>query len=174
MFYIGVDGGGTKTVYTLFDENKNILDEVKTPGSNHENMEGSFDEASEIIWGGLTALAEKHGISLDDVSFTLMGLAGIDHPYQHDIMCEKLNAKGFKNYAIYNDGFLGVKAGSETGAAIGYNMGTGMCCNAIDRKGTMRQLAGLGEFSGDIGGGHQIAITAYRIIYDDVMLNVEK
>ena len=174
MFYIGVDGGGTKTVYTLFDENKNILDEVKTPGSNHENMEGSFDEASEIIWGGLTSLVAKHGISLDDVSFTLMGLAGIDHPYQHDIMCEKLNAKGLKNYAIYNDGFLGVKAGSETGAAIGYNMGTGMCCNAIDRKGEMRQLAGLGEFSGDIGGGHQIAITAYRIIYDDVMLNIAK
>ena len=174
MYYIGVDGGGTKTVYTLFNENKETLDEVKTPGSNHENMEGSFDEASAIIWSGLTALVEKHGISLDDVSFTLMGLAGIDHPYQYDIMCAKLREKGLKNFEIFNDGFLGVKAGSETGAAIGYNMGTGMCCNAIDRKGTMRQLAGLGEFSGDIGGGHQIAITAYRIIYDDVMLNIEK
>lgn len=107
MFYIGVDGGGTKTVYTLFDENKNILDEVKTPGSNHENMEGSFDEASAIIWSGLTDLVAKHGISLDDVSFTLMGLAGIDHPYQHDIMCEKLSAKGLKNFAIYNDPAFG-------------------------------------------------------------------
>lgn len=174
MFYIGVDGGGTKTVYALFDENKNILAEVKSPGSNHENMEGSFDEAAEIIWGGLLNVVGEYGITLDDVSFTLMGLAGIDHEYQHDIMCEKLKTKGLKNFQIYNDGFLGVKAGSKTGAAIGYNMGTGMCCNAVDRSSRMCQLAGLGEFSGDIGGGHQIAKTAYRIIYDDVMLGVAK
>ncbi len=171
-YYIGVDGGGTKTAYTLFDENKNELCAVKSPGSNHENMEGSFDEASAIIFGGLNDLVKTYGIALDDVSFTLMGLAGIDHPFQHDIMCEKLKEKGLKNFEIFNDGFLGVKAGSVTGAAIGYNMGTGMCCNAIDRKGNMKQLAGLGEFSGDIGGGHQIAITAYRIIYDDVMLHI--
>lgn len=174
MFYIGVDGGGTKTIYTLFDENKNTLAEVKTQGSNHENMEGSFDEASEIIISGVANVVREYGITLDDVSFTLMGLAGIDHPYQHDIMCEKLKEKGLKNFEIFNDGFLAVKAGSNTGAAIGYNMGTGMCCNAIDRRGEMRQLAGLGEFSGDIGGGHQIAMTAYRIIYDDVMLGVAK
>ena len=32
----------------------------------------------------------------------------------------------------------------------------------------------MGDFSGDIGGGHQIAVTAWRIIYDDVMLHVAK
>lgn len=173
-YYIGVDGGGTKTVYTLFDENKNILNEVKTTGSNHENLEGSFDAAAEIIFGGLTSLCKKQGIALGDVSYTLMGLAGIDHDFQHEIMCEKLREMGLDNFEIYNDGFLVVKAGSKTGAAIGYNMGTGMCCNAIDRKGVMRQLAGLGEFSGDIGGGHCIAITAYRLMYDDVVLGIEK
>ena len=173
-YYIGVDGGGTKTVYALFDENRTILNEGRTPGSNHENLEGSYDEAAEIIFGGLTELVKKQGIALDDVSFTLMGLAGIDHPFQHDEVCSRLAAKGLKNFEIFNDGFLVVKAGSETGTAIGYNMGTGMCCNAIDRKGTMKQLAGLGEFSGDIGGGHQIAVTAWRIIYDDVMLHVAK
>ena len=26
-FYIGVDGGGTKTAFALFDENKNMLNE---------------------------------------------------------------------------------------------------------------------------------------------------
>lgn len=173
-YYIGVDGGGTKTAYTLFDENKNVLSEFKTTGSNHENLEGAFDEAAGIIMTGINGLCEQAGITPDDVSYILMGLAGIDHPYQHDAMCERLSGAGLKRFEIYNDGFLSVKAGSKTGAAIGYNMGTGMCCNAIDRKGQMRQLAGLGEFSGDIGGGHQIAITAYRIIYDDVMLDIEK
>ena len=44
-YYIGVDGGGTKTEITLFDENKTILDTVKVAGSNHENLSGSFREA---------------------------------------------------------------------------------------------------------------------------------
>ena len=84
-FYIGVDGGGTKTAFSLFDEDKNVVKTVYGPGSNHENLEGAFDEASAVIWNGITELVGEAGISLDDVAFSLMGLAGIDHQFQHDI-----------------------------------------------------------------------------------------
>jgi N-acetylglucosamine kinase-like BadF-type ATPase len=87
-YYIGVDGGGTKTEFSLFNEEKQIVATVKTPGSNHENYERAYDEASEIIWEGLNTLAAQGNINLDDVKFTLMGLAGIDHKFQYDIMCE--------------------------------------------------------------------------------------
>ena len=113
---------------------KNVVKTVYGPGSNHENLEGAFDEASAVIWNGITELVGEAGISLDDVAFSLMGLAGIDHQFQHDIMCEKLSEKGLRNFAIYNDGFIVVQAGSESGAAIGYNCGTGTCCNAIDSR----------------------------------------
>lgn len=173
-YYIGVDGGGTKTCYALFDEHKNIVADVKTPGSNHENLEGSFDEAAAILWDGLTRLTQKASITVGDVSFTLMGLAGIDHPFQHDEMCARLKKAGLENFAVYNDGFIVVKAGSESGAAIGLNNGTGTCCNAIDSTGRMLQLAGLGDFSGDMGNGHWIAMMAFRAIYDDVYLGIRK
>jgi len=173
-YYIGVDGGGTKTAFALFDEEKNMIACVKTAGSNHENYERAFDEASEIIWEGLNNLVAEGGIKLNDVNFTLMGLAGIDHPFQYDIMCSKLKAFGLKNFEIFNDGFIVVKAGSETGAAIGYNCGTGTCCNAIDSTGKMLQLAGLSDFSGDKGNGHWIAIRAFRLIYDEVYLGLQK
>lgn len=173
-YYIGVDGGGTKTAYALFDENKNLLTMVKGPGSNHENMEGSFDEAAEIIWNGLKSLVKEAGISLKDVSFTLMGLAGIDHPFQHDEMMKRLQDYGLENFEIYNDGFIVVKAGSTGPAAIGYNCGTGTCCNSIDNDGKMLQLAGLGEFSGDEGNGHWIAMMTYKAVYDDVYLGLRK
>ena len=172
-FYIGVDGGGTKTAFSLFDENKNVVKTVYGPGSNHENLEGAFDEASAVIWNGITELVGEAGISLDDVAFSLMGLAGIDHQFQHDIMCEKLSGKGLRNFAIYNDGFIVVQAGSESGAAIGYNCGTGTCCNAIDSKGNMLQLGGLSECTGDMGNGNWIAQTAFRLIYDEVYLGLE-
>ncbi|MCR4614616.1 MAG: hypothetical protein K5756_00505 [Clostridiales bacterium] len=173
-YYIGIDGGGTKTEYALFDAEKNIITDVKGPGSNHENLEGSFDEAAKYIWDGITSLLKEAGKSLDDVDYTLMGLAGIDHQFQHDEMYSRLEKYGLKNFSIYNDGFIVVKAGSLTGAAIGYNCGTGTCCNSIDNDGKMLQLAGLGDFSGDVGNGHWIATTAYRLIYDDLYLGLEK
>ena len=82
-YYIGVDGGGTKTAFALFNENKEMLEYIEGPGSNHENLESSFDGASDIIIEGLNSLCAKAGIALGDVSFTLMGLAGIDHDYQY-------------------------------------------------------------------------------------------
>ncbi len=173
-YYIGVDGGGTKTAYALFDENKKMLAMVKGPGSNHENMEGSFDEAADIIWAGIKDLCREAGISVNDVDFTLMGLAGIDHPFQHDEMQKRLLDYGLEKFEIYNDGFIVVKAGSTGAAAIGYNCGTGTCCNSIDNDGKMLQLAGLSEFSGDCGNGHWIAAETYRIAYDDVYLGIRK
>ena len=173
-YYIGVDGGGTKTAYALFDENKKMVAMVKGPGSNHENMEGSFDEAADIIWTGIKSLLKEADITLHDVDFTLMGLAGIDHPFQHDEMQKRLLDYGLEKFEIYNDGFIVVKAGSTGSAAIGFNCGTGTCCNAIDNDGRMLQLAGLGDFSGDIGNGHWIAMMTYRAVYDDVYLGIRK
>ncbi len=173
-YYIGVDGGGTKTAYALFDENKNLIDLVKGPGSNHENYENGFDDAAPLIWNGINDLLKTTGKSLEDISFTLMGLAGIDHQFQHDEMFKRLQDYGLKNFEIYNDGFIVVKAGSTGVAAIGFNCGTGTCCNAIDNDGKMLQLAGLGEFSGDIGNGHWIAEQTYKMAYDDVYLGLKK
>ena len=173
-YYIGVDGGGTKTAFALFDENKNMLDSVTGPGSNHENLETSFDGASDIIMAGLNSLCEKAGIALADVSYTLMGLAGIDHEYQYDIMCDMLRKKGLANFEVFNDGFIVVKAGATGKSAIGYNCGTGVCCNGIDVDGKRMQLAGLGDFSGDISGGGNIVIEAFRLVYNELFLGLEK
>ncbi len=173
-YYIGVDGGGTKTQYALFDENKKMLATVKGPGSNHENMDGGIPEAAGLIFDGLNNLAAQAGIKLSDVSFTLMGLAGIDHQFQHDDMCGELKKLGFNNFEIFNDGYIIVKAGASGEAAIGYNAGTGTCCNAIDSDGKMLQLGGLDVLSGDKGNGHWIASQTFRIIYDDIYLGKRK
>ena len=137
-------------------------------------MENGFDEAADIIWAGIKNLLHEADISIHDVDFTLMGLAGIDHPFQHDEMKKRLLDYGLEKFEIYNDGFIVVKAGSTGAAAIGYNCGTGTCCNSIDNDGKMLQLAGLGEFSGDIGNGHWIASETYRMVYDDVYLGLRK
>ena len=173
-YYIGVDGGGTKTAFALFDENKKMLTSVTGAGSNHENIETAFEGASDIIIKGLNELCEKAGIALSDVSFTLMGLAGIDHQYQYEIMCDLLKKKGLANFEVFNDGFIVVKAGATGKSAIGYNCGTGVCCNGIGIDGKRLQLAGLGDFSGDISGGGNIVVEAFRLVYNELFLGLDK
>ena len=168
--YVGVDGGGTKTAYALFDENKNIVAEHYGPASNHENMEGSFPEAAGIIADGIKSVVAKGNVTLADIDGMLMGLAGIDHPYQHDAMQEELGKLGITGARIYNDGFIVIKAGVGSGAGIGYNCGTGTCCNSIDSKGDMLQIGGFDVLSGDKGNGHWVGSQAFRIMYDQLCL----
>lgn len=173
-YYIGVDGGGTKTAFALFDENKNITAEVETEGSNHENLEGSFNQAAGIIAKGINALLEKANITLADVDGILMGLAGIDHPYQHDAMQLELKKLGINGCRIYNDGFIVIKAGVGAGCGIGYNCGTGTCCNSLDSDGNMLQIGGFDVLSGDKGNGHWVGAQAFKIMYDELCLGKDK
>lgn len=173
-YYIGVDGGGTKTSLALFDENKNILALAESGGSNHETLEGSFEEAANVIMDGIKELCEKQGITTDDIDTVLMGLAGIDHEFQLEAISEEFDDLGLKNYSIYNDGFIVIKAGVGKGAGIGYNCGTGTCCNCIDSNGEMLQIGGFSELSGDVGNGHWIATEAFKIAYDDICLKKRK
>lgn len=173
-YYLGVDGGGTKTLVALFDENKNMLDCVKTGGSNHENLEGSFPEAADIIFDAVTELLNKNSLAVGDVSGCLMGLAGIDHPYQHDALYKELYDRGMRRFEVLNDGFIITFAGLPDGVGIGYNCGTGTCCNSIGSDGRMLQIGGFETLSGDMGNGHWIATSVFRSVYDEVCLAAHK
>ncbi len=174
-YYIGIDGGGTKTMYALFNEKKEMLSSVKTGGSNHENLEGYIPEAAGIIMGGVNALLEENGLQQGDITHVLMALAGIDHPYQRDEMEEELHKLGLTiPCSIYNDGFIVVKAGLTGKAGIGYNCGTGTCCNSVDSCGNLLQVGGFGELSSDAGGGQWIARKTYSLVYNDICLKRRK
>lgn len=173
-YYIGVDGGGTKTAFALFDENKNVVAQNETEGSNHENLEGAIPQAAGIIAGGINGLLEKASLKFDDISGILMGLAGIDHPYQHDEMQVELGKLGITGARIYNDGFIVIKAGVGAGAGIGYNCGTGTCCNCLDNDGNMLQIGGFDVLSGDKGNGHWVGAQAFKIMYDEICLGKGK
>lgn len=170
-YYIGIDGGGTKTQYALFDENKKMISTVKTAGSNHENLAGGIPEAAGIIMSGVARLLLDNAMRQNDITHILMALSGIDHRYQCDAMTEELKKIGLKvPFSIYNDGFIVVKAGAKSRSAIGYNCGTGTCCNSVDDDGRLLQIGGFGDLSGDAGGGRWIARETFALIYDDVCL----
>lgn len=174
-YYIGIDGGGTKTQYALFDETKKMISTVKTDGSNHENLEGGIPEAAGIIMSGIKTLLLQNAMLQENISHVLMALAGMDHPWQEDVMAQELEKAGLIiPKTICNDGFIVVKAGATGKAAIGYNCGTGTCCNSVDSDGNLLQVGGFGQLSGDVGGGRWIAYEVFRLAYAEICLKSVK
>ena len=73
-YYIGIDGGGTKTAVRLVDERKNILADFVRGRSNHGDV--GMEASLSLIAGCVTDAAAMAGISLEDVTVVHAGIAG--------------------------------------------------------------------------------------------------
>lgn len=77
-YYLGVDGGGTKTHCALFDEHGEKKCIMNWGPTNHEalpgGMRGLRDELERIFF----TLLETCNISMKDLGGSVLGLAGID------------------------------------------------------------------------------------------------
>jgi len=165
---IGVDGGGTKTDYALFDISGKLLMMKRAGGSNHEGLPDGFNDMKKEIIGNLADMLSRFTLSPGDVKGAVFGLAGIDVPSQKVIAEEMISEFGIKNFKVMNDSFLGIKAGSPTGFGVCSINGTGTTAGGIDPQGNWLQVGGTGLYFGDEAGGGHIAGMAIRAVYDSM------
>jgi N-acetylglucosamine kinase-like BadF-type ATPase len=109
----------------------------------------------------------KHNLTPSDIVASCFGLAGDDHPYQHKILCEKIELLGFKNYKIVNDSALGIKVGTKKGYGVCSINGTGTVNIGVDNYNNSFQIGGIGYVAGDEAGGSFLARAAVRATYDN-------
>jgi len=165
---IGVDGGGTKTDYALFDNNGKLLALRRAGATNHEGLPGGFEDTKKEIIGNLSDLLSRFSLSPKDVKGAVFGLAGIDVPSQKLIAEKMMSEFGIENFKVMNDSFLGIKAGSPTGFGVCSINGTGTTAGGIDPEGNWLQVGGTGLYFGDEAGGGHIAGMAMRAVYDSM------
>ena len=61
QYYLGVDGGGTKTSYVLFNNFGEILDAYIGLGTNHELLHDGFDGTiNNIVSASMLLLQKKN------------------------------------------------------------------------------------------------------------------
>ena len=161
-YLLGVDGGNSKTHYMLCHTNGEFVDFMNKPTISHEQL-GGFDNAKSIMAAHLDELFKKNGINVNDISAAAFGLAGADLPSQIEILEQKVKELGLSSFKLANDGILGVKAVADTGVcAIN---GTGTVVVGIDEAGNVLQVGGIGEISGDLGGGGYIMRQGVKAMY---------
>lgn len=166
MYFLGVDGGNTKTDYLLCKLDGTFVDMYRTGTCSHERFDDWFDGMERAMREQLAVIFERNKISVADISAAGFGLAGADLPYQIAELKNRVEKIGFQKYGLANDGILGVKGASEVGAGVCVINGTGTVVVGINEAGEILQVGGVGPLSGDNAGGTYIRDKIVALMYD--------
>lgn len=152
-YYLGIDGGGTKTRATLINENFEVLMDSTYEGSH---LITCGDEKFITTMTNIVADAKKH---CKEISYIFCALAGYGEFKQDNDRIEK-HLKSVYNdipYTVLNDS-VGVWAGGllcENG--IGLIAGTGSnCAGVVGNK--YERVGGWGYLAGDESSAYWIAL----------------
>lgn len=165
QYVIGVDGGNSKTDYFLFNIEGKLVSYLRGATCSHEQMEDGYEGTYREIKSCLDKLLSYQDIGIEEVVSGAFGLAGLDIPRQKEELEAVIHHIGLTHFVVDNDGYLGLKAGSEKGRGICSINGTGTVTVGIDSKGNRLQVGGMGYISGDDAGGAFITRLLFREIY---------
>jgi N-acetylglucosamine kinase-like BadF-type ATPase len=167
-YIIGVDGGNSKTDYFLFHIQGNFIDHIRAGTCSHEQFSDGYASTYRIMGEHIHELLARNQLSMEDITAGAFGLAGADIPSQKKQLSRVIEQIGFTNYAVDNDSFLGIKAGSESGIGICSINGSGTVTGGISPSGNRLQVGGLGsELTGDEAGGFFLGRRVLRAVYDE-------
>lgn len=124
-YYLGVDGGGTKTEFLLGDENGSIL--AKYTGGSCHYLQIGYEGITDLIAAGLHEICTESGVSRNRISGAFLGLAGYGDIASHAKAIEEAVAKSMKYipFSLGNDcenalaGALGGRSGINIIAGTG-------------------------------------------------------
>lgn len=155
-YYIGIDGGGTKTLAYLGNEKKEVLSSIKVGSTNYHSV-GTIStkkEFKEIF----DFFKVNIGITLDKIKGVCIGGAGIDSPKDEKVIEKIFRDIGYENdLLIYNDSVTALVGanGEKKGAMV--ISGTGSIVLGIDKSGKSHRVGGWGHIIDDAGSGYAIA-----------------
>ncbi|GEN56204.1 kinase [Halolactibacillus alkaliphilus] len=160
MYFLGVDGGGTKTQAIVVNKEGVVLGEGKSGPANHQ-LCGMDCALSEIETAINSALSSAH-LEKSDISFVQYGLAGADRAEDFRIIRGALETLPFKKWDVVCDTLEGLRLGSDNHTGVVLVCGTGTNAAGRNIHGLEVQTGGFGYLYGDSSGGTHISEDAFR------------
>lgn len=157
FYYLGVDGGGTKTIFLLTDETGKILRQSKQGPCNVVNL--PREAVAAVLTQGISDVCE--GISMQQV-FAFFGIAGVASA-KTDILTPMLKRFGFAAFSIGSDAQNIISAGLQGRDGIIAIMGTGSSV-FTSHGSTIARIGGYGHLLGDPASGYELGRGALHAI----------
>lgn len=155
MYLIGVDGGGTKTHCIIGDEHGNVCAEGFGGPANYDCSGKEVTRNS--IGTAIQRALDKLNLTMQDIAYASLGLAGADYPEDYEILTELCKPIfGDVPYEIFNDCYIALRAGSEEGWGVISICGTGHGAMGQSRAGDVVALRNMGYDLGNRGGGGEL------------------
>jgi N-acetylglucosamine kinase-like BadF-type ATPase len=156
-YFIGVDGGGSKTLAVVVDENGHEVGRGFAASSNQACV--GLARAAARICDAAAEAAQQAGISPPFTSACL-GLAGIDRPEDRDSILRHV-ASLAPEINLGNDGEL-ILGALDGGIGMAVIVGTGSIAIGRDALGRSVRAGGWGHVMGDEGSGYDLGQRVLR------------
>src|SRR5262245_12292714 len=156
--FLGIDGGGTKTLAVVVDADGRERGRGAASGANLRAV--GIEQAMTSLWTAATAAAEQAGASLP-VARAWMGLAGVDRPADQQLLLPRLAPCFARAVQLTNDAEL-VLSALEHAVGVAVISGTGSIVLGRDPAGMTARVGGWGHLLGDEGSGYDIGRAALQ------------
>lgn len=162
-YFLGIDGGGTKTALLLENGDGSERRSLTVEGCNPVDV--GIDRAREILREAIYEIC--HGIRLSSVS-VFAGIAGGSTGEMRTRLCEFFSELHFAAFENDSDNRNIIAAGLGAHDGVTAVMGTGFCVYT-QRNGARHRSSGWGYLLDDGGSGYNLgrdALHAYFAAYD--------
>lgn len=150
-YFLGIDGGGTKTAFLLTEETGRVLAEVQTEGCSYKEL--GIQKTADRITEGMQQCLAQAGISLTELTAAAIGLPCYGEIRRQDAKVKKVLEQIFGQALLYITNDVEVGWAGSLGLKPGINVvaGTGSIAFGKNQQGETARSGGWSTFFGDEG-----------------------
>lgn len=159
-YYLGIDGGGTKTVAAVADEEGRIL--FKKTGKTINFYSVGMEASRKNLASLMDDICKQSGIC--EFSAAFIGCSALDNEADEELintLCSGvINAE---KIAMNSDLYIALRSLGDVKCPCAAVCGTGSMAVGEDENGIIHTKGGWGHIVGDEGSGYSIAIEAFKV-----------
>ncbi len=162
-YYLGIDGGGTKTHAVITDSERRVMGEGFSGAANPLRV--GLEEAVSHIDQAVGEACAQAGIDLRSIDFACAAIAGINHPIHYHTMKDALDdALHIAGLELVTDARAALEGALDGKAGVVVIAGTGSIAIGVNPDGQTARSGGFGPTLSDEGSGYYIAQQALKAV----------
>jgi N-acetylglucosamine kinase-like BadF-type ATPase len=157
QYFLGVDGGGTKTAFLILDGAGRVCARHAETGSYHVQI--GIEGLRVLLERGVASVVKNAGLQRDALTNVFFGLPAYGEDSRITTELDRLPERilGHTRYTCGNDMVCGWAGSLACKDGINIVAGTGSICYG-ERSGRSARAGGWGEIFGDEGSAYWIAV----------------